>query len=47
MTFAIAIKGNASANPQMPKTTPSRIWNANSVAGGMSSAWRWMIGVRT
>ena len=43
MTLAIAISGSASL--QMPKTTPSRIWNANSVAGGMSSARRWMIGV--
>ena len=47
MTFAIAIRGSASASPQMPNTTPSRIWNANSVAGGMSSACRWMIGVST
>ena len=47
MTLAIAIRGRASANPQMPNTTPSRIWNANSVAGGISSAWRWMIGVST
>ena len=46
-TFTIAIRGSASASPQMPNTTPSRIWNANSVAGGMSSAWRWRIGVRT
>src|SRR6266404_157666 len=38
MTFAIAIRGSASARPQMPNTTPSRIWNANSVAGGISSA---------
>ena len=34
MTFAIAISGSASARPQMPNTTPSRIWNENSVAGG-------------
>ena len=47
ITLAIAISGSASASPQMPKTTPSRIWNANSVAGGISSAWRWMIGVST
>ena len=47
MTLAIAISGSASARPQMPNTTPSRIWNANSVAGGISSAWRWMIGVST
>src|SRR5437763_5514684 len=38
MTFATAIKGRASARPQIPNTAPSRIWNANSVAGGMSSA---------
>ena len=47
ITLAIAISGSASASPQMPNTTPSRIWNANSVAGGISSAWRWMIGVST
>ncbi len=47
MTLAIAISGSASASPQMPNTTPSRIWNANSVAGGISSACRWMIGVST
>ena len=29
MTFAIAINGKASAKPQIPNTTPSRIWNAN------------------
>ena len=29
MTFTIAISGSASARPQMPNTTPSRIWNAN------------------
>ena len=47
MTLAIAISGKASARPQMPNTTPSRIWNANRVAGGISSACRWMIGVST
>ena len=45
-TFTTAISGSASARPQMPNTTPSRIWTANSVAGGISSAWRCSIGVR-
>ncbi len=28
MTLAMATSGSASARPQIPNTTPSRIWNA-------------------
>jgi len=45
MTFTIAISAAPAPSPDAEHDA-QQIWNANNVAGGMSSAWRWMIGAR-